>query len=260
MKFETKAALTEWARSANRLYLFLDYDGTLADFAPNPDYIEPNPRVISLVRQLSSKINFRVAILSGRRLEHIRRLLPIHGIFLAGTYGIELLTPDGELIQRASYEDIRPIVETIKPHWESILDQQHGFYLEDKGWTLAIHARSATNHDADQVIAQSRNVLDEKTLAGRFRILGGDRFLEIAPLLASKKETVSYLLTHFPLPDARLLYIGDDDKDEEAFPIIHSNSGIAIKVFQPTQASQSTDADFFFESPLETLDWLEGLS
>jgi trehalose-6-phosphatase len=89
--------------------------------------------------------------------------------------------------------------------------------------------------------------------------LDGYRFLEIAPLLASKKETVGYLLTHYPLPDAHLLYIGDDDKDEEAFPLIHNNQGIAIRVFQPSQASRPTEADFFFESPLETLAWLEGL-
>ncbi len=259
MKFESKAALTEWARHADHLYLFLDYDGTLADFAPNPDYIEPNPRVINLIGQLSSKTNIRVAILSGRRFEHIRELLPIDGIFLAGTYGIELLTPDGEIIQRAAYENIRPVLEKIKPQWEFIIDTRNGFYLEDKGWTLAIHARFATDEQAEQVITQAREVLDEKTLAGTFRVLEGHRFLEIAPLLTSKKETVVYLLTHYPLPNANLLYIGDDDKDEDAFPIIHSHQGIAIKVLQPSQASRPTEADFFFESPSETLNWLEDL-
>jgi trehalose-phosphatase len=131
--------------------------------------------------------------------------------------------------------------------------------LEDKGWALAIHARSAADHEAEEVTTRARDVLDEKLLAGRFRILEGHRFLEIAPMLASKKETVSYILMHYHLPRPRLLYIGDDDKDEEAFPLIHSNSGITIKVFQPSQASRPTEADFFFRSPMETLDWLEGL-
>jgi trehalose-6-phosphatase len=89
--------------------------------------------------------------------------------------------------------------------------------------------------------------------------LEGYRFLEVAPLLASKRETVSYLLAHYPLPEARLLYIGDDDKDEEAFPLIHSHHGVAIKVFQPSQASRPTEADFFFGSPRQTLDWLEAV-
>lgn len=259
MKIESKATLTEWARQASYLYLFLDYDGTLADFARDPATIEQNPKIINLIQQLSNKMKFRVAILSGRRLEHVRQLLPVSGIFLAGTYGIELLTPNDEIIQRASYDELRPVLEGIKPRWASILGSRNGFYLEDKGWTLAIHARFAAEHESKDVLAQARVALDSKTLAGRFRILEGHRFLEIAPLLASKKETVSYILAHDPLPDARLLYIGDDDKDEEAFPLIHSQDGIAIKVFQPSQASRPTEADFLFESPAETLDWLNEL-
>src|SRR6185369_14544650 len=173
---------------ANHLYLFLDYDGTLADFAPNPDTIEPNPRIINLIQQLSNKTEFQVAILSGRRLGHIRQLLPVNGIFLAGTYGIQLLTPNGDIIQRASYADIRPVLEGIKPHWESILGSRNGFYLEDKGWTLAIHTRFAAENESNEVIARARDTLNTKRLSGRFRILEGHRFLEIAPLLASKKE------------------------------------------------------------------------
>ena len=142
---------------------------------------------------------------------------------------------------------------------ELILGSRNGFYLEDKGWTLAIHARFAAENEFNEVIAQARDTLDTKMLAGRFRILEGHRFLEIAPLLASKKETVSYILLHNPLPNARVLYIGDDDKDEEAFPLIHTQHGVAIKVFQPSQTSRPTEADFFFRSPTETLDWLEGL-
>lgn len=259
MKFESKLALTEWARHASHLYLFLDYDGTLAEFAPNPGIVEPDPKIINLIGKLSVKTNWRIAILSGRRLEHIRQLLPVNGIFLAGVYGIELLTPGGKMIQRERYSDIRPVLETIRPRWEFLLGSRKGFYLEDKVWTLAIHARFAAEDEAEEVIRRAQALLDETALAGRFRILEGHRFLEIAPLLASKKETVRYILEHDPMPDARLLYIGDDDKDEEAFPLIHSRQGVAIKVFQPSQASRPTEADFFLHSPLETLEWLEEL-
>src|SRR5215216_5044056 len=150
MKFESKAELTQWALQAQHLWLFLDYDGTLADFAPTPEYIVPNPEIIHLLKQIADKANIRVIILSGRRLEHVRLLLPVPGIFLAGTYGIELFTPAGVTIQRVDYDVIRPALETIKPDWEQIIGGRDGFFLEDK-------------------------------------------FLEIAPRLASKKETVVYL-------------------------------------------------------------------
>jgi len=259
MMFTDKAGLTEWALEAKRLWLFLDYDGTLADFAPTPEVIETNPRIVKLLERMVHVPTLRLTILSGRRLGHVRLLVPIEGIFLAGTYGIELLTPAGETIYRVNYEQIRPALEPIKRAWESIIAGQKGIYVEDKGWTLALHARFADDPAAEQVITQARRVIDPVTVTDDFRVLGGHKFLEIAPQLASKKETVAYLLRRYPLTDTSLLYIGDDDKDEEAFPVIHAQHGVAVKVRQPSQAARPTTADFFFDSPNDTLEWLEQL-
>jgi trehalose-phosphatase len=96
-------------------------------------------------------------------------------------------------------------------------------------------------------------------LTESLRVLGGHKFLEVAPALAAKGDTITYLINQYPLPRARLLCIGDDDKDEEAFSVIHARGGVAVKVIQPSQISSPTQADFFFESPQETRDWLRGL-
>ncbi len=241
------------------MWLFLDYDGTLADFAPTPDDVEPDRAIIDLLERLSRNPTIRVVVLSGRRLEHTQRLLPVPGIFLAGTYGIELMTPTGKIIQRVELNTIRPALERIEPQWAQIIGGRKDFFLEDKGWALALHARFAGDQEAEQVLTLARQAIDKISHLHRFRILGGHKFLEIAPRLANKKETVSYLLDQYPLPDAHLLYIGDDDKDEEAFPVIHAHQGVAIKVLQPSQAALATEADFFFESPTDTLHWLEEL-
>jgi trehalose 6-phosphate phosphatase len=260
IEFESKTELTRWALEAQHVWLFLDYDGTLADFAPTPDYILPNPEVIRLLEGLTRKPGIRVTILSGRRLEHVSALVPLSGIFLAGTYGIELWTPTGETIQRVEYNAIRPVLEAIKPEWAQIIDGREGFFLEDKGWALALHARFAQDQEAEGVLTQAMQAVGADLLEDDFRILGGHKFLEIAPQAASKKETVAYLLEQYPLPGARLIYIGDDDKDEEAFPLIHAHRGIAIKVLQPSQAGNPTEADLFFESPAEVLGWLHTLA
>jgi trehalose 6-phosphate phosphatase len=259
LKFKSKAELTKWAAESGQLWLFLDYDGTLADFAPTPDHLEPNPELIRLIKRLARKSGIRVTVLSGRRLGHIRQLLPVPGIILAGTYGIELLAETGEAIHRVGYAAIRPALEAIKPQWEQIISGRNGFFLEDKGWTLALHARFADEDEAQQVLTQAREAIKTTALTEQFRILGGHKFLEIAPRLANKRETVSYLLSQYPLPNARLLYIGDDDKDEEAFPVIHTHHGVTVKVLQPSQASSPTTADFCFNSTLDTLDWLKEL-
>jgi trehalose 6-phosphate phosphatase len=183
----------------------------------------------------------------------------VSGIVLAGTYGIELQDETGETSYRVEHAQIRPALEALKPRWEKLMRGKDGFFLEDKDWTLAMHARFAEEEQAAQVLGEALETATLLLPPERFRILGGHRFLEVAPQMTSKRETVVYLLNQFPLPGARLLYIGDDDKDEEAFPVIHDHGGLAIKVRQPSQASHATAADFFFDSPSETLSWLREL-
>jgi trehalose-phosphatase len=84
-------------------------------------------------------------------------------------------------------------------------------------------------------------------------VLGGHKFLEIGPALAHKGRTVAYLIDRYPWPDALPLYVGDDDKDEEAFEVIQARGGVAIKVCEsPCQ----TRADGRLESPRDVRRWL----
>jgi trehalose-phosphatase len=252
-----KAELAEWARAAEHLWLFLDYDGTLAKFAPTPAGVQPSPRVVDLLSRLSHKPAVRLTIISGRRLPDVRQLVPVKGIFLAGSYGVELLTPGGELVSRAQYGAVRPPLDAIKPRWQRLIDGGDGFFLEDKGWTLALHARLAESGLADQVLAEARSIAAGALPAAGFKLVGGYKFLEIAPLAANKREAVQYLLDRYPLPDAKLLYIGDDEKDEEAFTAIHSRGGRAVKVREASTAGLPTAADLYFDSPRVTLEWLQ---
>ena len=260
MSLKTKEELNNWVMVSPCLWLFLDYDGTLAEFAPTPEHIEPNQEIIGVLEQRVRRPCTRLTILSGRRLEHVRQLLPVPGLFLAGTYGLEFMDPAGEAVCQVEYKDIRPALETIKPQWQELIEDRNGFFLEDKGWTLALHARFADDQEAEQILTQARQIIRRAASLSHFRILGGHKFLEIAPRHASKRDTVAYLLSRYPLPEARLLYIGDDDKDEEAFPIIHAHQGLAVKVLQPSQAASATTADFCFESTSETLGWLKSLA
>jgi trehalose-phosphatase len=260
VRFKSQAELTRWALGAAAgLRLFLDYDGTLVDFSPTPGQLEPHPEVIGLLARLAKRANISPAVISGRRLRDLRALLPVKGLWLGGTYGLELLAPSGETVCRADEGEVRPLLRRIKGDWQALIAGRGGFFLEDKGFTLALHARFAEEAEARAVLAGARQALDLEAMAGRFRVLGGQRFLEVAPLLASKRQAVAYLLDRLPLPGARCLYIGDDDKDEEAFPLVHARGGAAAKVAQPSQAGQPTEADFIFESPRETVRWLEGL-
>jgi trehalose-phosphatase len=256
---EPPAEVQERLSRAARLWLFLDYDGTLADFAPTPEVVIPDPALGNLLTRLEQDPRIRPAIISGRRLSHVQRLVPIPGILLAGTYGIELQTPEGGRIDRLSFDEIRPTLERLKPCWADLLAGKEGFFLEDKGWALALHARFADDRETEQVLASARRSAVEAMEDGSpalFRLLGGHKFLEIGPKLAHKGQTVDYLLEQYRWPGALPLYLGDDDKDEEAFGVIKARGGIAVVVAaQPRQ----TKADFRLAAPSAARRWLQTL-
>jgi trehalose 6-phosphate phosphatase len=247
-------------KQAKHLWLFLDYDGTLADFAPTPDEIVPDQELINLVQALASRPDTRVTIISGRRLAHIQALLPVSDTFKAGTYGLELQRTDGETIHRVSYESVRPLLDDLKRRWEKLLDGRRGFYLEDKGWTLAIHGKDAAEDEATAVLRiadRQANSLLEQESGQLFRLQGGHRFLECGPRSGDKKRTVEHLITTYPwYDDALLVYLGDDDKDELAFEAIQNHGGIAVAVGDRLNHSS---ADCRLSSPQAVRQWLRAV-
>lgn len=246
-------------QAAARLWLFLDYDGTLADFAPTPDHIRPDPDLIDLLKRLAGHPRLRVALISGRRLAHIRELVPVPGLLLAGTYGVEMQTPTGKHLHRLEYASIRPLLAQVQADWEQLLMGRKGFYLEDKGWAIALHARFADGEEALAVLAEAQAQAEQALDAaapGVFRLLGGHKFLEIGPSLAHKGRTVEHLLEVYPPDDHLLVYLGDDDKDEEAFAVVQAQGGLALRV---GDASHPTSADCRLPSPQAAREWLAAL-
>jgi trehalose-phosphatase len=242
---------------AERLWLFLDYDGTLADFAATPDTILPDAELVELLSALARHSRYRLGVVSGRRLAHIRKLLPIDDIWLAGTYGIEILSPDGTLIHRQEYDSIRERLKDFKPEWEALLAGIETIYLEDKGWSLAIHAKNADQKQAGMILSTARQMAEQLVSTNpAFRILGGHKFLEVCPKLANKGHTIHYLLEKDSFDRSLPVYVGDDDKDEEAFLEINHLGGITILV---ASESRPTHAVCRLDNPSQVRSWLKHL-
>ncbi len=255
----SRQELDEHLAQAGRLWLFLDYDGTLADFARTPNQVRADPELVGLLARLAQHPRIFVAVVSGRRLSHVEILVPVPGILLAGTYGVELRMPNGKRIDRVDYQAIRPTLDAVKPEWQALIAGRDGFHLEDKDWALALHARFAGEAAAEQVLSAARRLATEAIDGGqpdRFRLLGGHKFLEIGPRLAHKGRTIDYLLDQYPLSGALPVYLGDDDKDEEAFGVVKARGGIPIVV---AAEPRDTVAAFRLESPQAAREWLERL-
>jgi trehalose 6-phosphate phosphatase len=258
-----RAGISQWVEErlaqAERLWLFLDYDGTLTGFAPTPEQINPDPELVDLIERLARDPHLRVAVVSGRQLSHVQKLVPVPGVLLAGTYGIELQTFEGVRVDRLNDDRLRPTLEALKPRWAALIAGRPGFFLEDKGWALALHARFAAEDEAERVLADARRLAGaalDRADPEMFRLLGGHKFLEIGPRLAHKGLTVAYLLDRYPWPGALPLYLGDDDKDEEAFGVVRARGGVAVVV---ASEPRETGADMRLESPQAARRWLETL-
>ena len=73
--------------------LFLDLDGTLAPIVARPQDVAPDPRRTRLLGQLSRRLNGRLAVVSGRTLEDIDRILEGCVVPVAAVHGLVLRHP-----------------------------------------------------------------------------------------------------------------------------------------------------------------------
>ena len=79
--------------------VFLDYDGTLTPIVERPEDALLPETVRSAVERLASRCH--VAVISGRDLDDVRRMVGIDGIFCAGSHGFDLAGPGGFVEQHA---------------------------------------------------------------------------------------------------------------------------------------------------------------
>jgi trehalose 6-phosphate phosphatase len=238
--------------------LFLDYDGTLANFSKYPDVVKLNPVVVQLIKALLACENITPIIISGRRLAQLQKLVPILNMILAGTYGLEIQFPNNEIYYPLKYETIRPALEEIKPVWGDLIEKDSSFFLEDKGWSLAIHARFVDEGTAEKILLAAQKAARSELDSAVFQVKAGYKFLEVSPVQANKGKCVKFLIDKIPTENAALIYMGDDDKDEQAFEVVQSYGGVAIRVC--SNVINSPIEDWRLDDPKAAREWLWNLT
>jgi trehalose 6-phosphate synthase/phosphatase len=78
-----------------KLSLILDYDGTLAHLASHPDLAIMPAETKRVLERLANMTDVNVAVISGRSLGNVSRMVGIDNITYAGSHGLEILHPDG---------------------------------------------------------------------------------------------------------------------------------------------------------------------
>lgn len=215
--------------AAERIFCFVDYDGTLAPLAARPEAAVPPAGTAALLRELAATPGLAVALVTGRTIADLRRYLDVPGIYYVGVHGLELGLPNGTVELSKSAAVMRTLIPAIKREVEQVLVSRPGVVLEDKGVALACHYRLASRADAEIARDAVTSIVRRYCRRGaRIALLDGHEVIEIRCAWANKGKAVCRLLaTHGP--PALAVYLGDDRTDEDAFRLLPPDA-ITIRV------------------------------
>jgi alpha,alpha-trehalase len=246
------------ALKGRRIYLFLDYDGTLAPIARTPDMAVMPGKTKELLRRLSKMPGCKIAVVSGRSLKDVSRRVGLKDIVYVGNHGFEIKGPkvNFKFPVPARY---RKSLREIKLKLKKELSRFKGVIIEDKGFSLSAHYRLADKKDIRRIEAGFYSAVFPYELSGAVRVISGKMVLEARPPMPwNKGKAVLWLLDkEVSLSRDRKtkvmpVYIGDDNTDEDAFGSLRPK-GITIFVGSPRR----TKAEFYLKDTEEVAQFLE---
>ncbi|MFA5335491.1 MAG: trehalose-phosphatase [Candidatus Omnitrophota bacterium] len=238
------------------VYLFLDYDGTLVPIADTPGKAVIPKRTRGLLRRLALDGGCRLAVISGRSLKDIRKMVGVSGIVYSGNHGLEVSGPG---IKSRSFvpAGFKKLIKKIARDLRRGLAGVSGVVLEDKGYTLSVHYRMVRRKDVPRVRKAFWDATARYIAGGMARAGAGKMVLEIKPPVDwDKGKLVMWLLekqrqSAGDIEHVLPVYIGDDTTDEDAFAALEKK-GITVFVGRPSR----TKAAYFLKDHKEVIRFL----
>ena len=224
--------------------LHLDFDGTLAEFNPDPAAPELTPERWELLSRISRDPGLSLGIVSGRRLDDLRSRtrLPDY-VYHAGLHGLEIEI-DGRRITHPDLAAAEARVEGLAACLTRLLDQFPEVHIEDKGASVAVHTRRMPVDMYERIFARADILAVPWMAEGHVRRLEGNAVVEYLPNISGHKgEATKWITAHIESKCSRrawVAYIGDDITDEDAFRAIESGIGVLVGL-RPTAADYKLD-------------------
>ncbi|HET6553225.1 MAG TPA: trehalose-phosphatase [Dyella sp.] len=207
----------------DRWALFLDVDGTLVDFADQPDQICVDSRLRDLIDDLHATLDGALAVVSGRSLDDLDDLFGHPPWAMAGLHGLEIRGADGRYRGVHIGAARRMLVREIAA---AVADRLPGVTLEDKGIAVALHSRTAPQ----QFAALRENVEAVLPNLAGYEMQLGNMVIELKPVGMDKGQAVATLLSARPFHGRLPVYVGDDLTDEHGFATANLQSGLSVRV------------------------------
>ncbi|WP_244605267.1 trehalose-phosphatase [Halorussus halobius] len=245
-------ALVSALAAHDGLLVALDFDGTLAAIADDPDAARIPDATRQAVAALAAEPSVEVAVVSGRELADVRERVGVPDLSYAGNHGLELHTDEyvAHPEARAAQRTVAAAVDDLAADLADVA----GAAVEDKGLTATVHFRRVADEHVPAVTDAVESLVGARE---DLRLTTGKAVLELRPDVEWDKGAAVRRLEADLVPageDWLPMYVGDDTTDEAAFAVL-ADRGIAVKV----GADPATEAPYRVADPEAVralLDWL----
>jgi len=213
--------------AADKLGLFLDYDGTLAELKKNPSDALPNEEVKDLFLKLESVGSMDVHIISGRTRDDLDQwfseygfnLIAEHGYYSKHHHTLEWIEfdPWADLSWKNQIIDVFQLYTGMTP----------GSVIEEKTSSVVWHYRNSDpefgSWKAHQLVAELYEMLSNLPV----EIHHGKKIVEVSSIKINKGS----VMEHFMLSNNYDVVVcaGDDETDESMFRLTADNI-VSIKI------------------------------
>ena len=201
--------------------LFLDFDGTMVDIAPQPDAVHVPQPLIGVLQEVQAYLQGAAAVISGRPIEQIDDYLSPLQLAVAGVHGAERRSSDGQM----HFLNTHPL-DPVELAACTLADRHPGLLVENKRGSLALHYRQRPELEDLCVTTMQQAVAESPGLT----LLRGKMVVEAKPGGASKGRAIEAFLAEAPFAGRTPVFIGDDITDEVGFSTVQRLGGLGIKV------------------------------
>lgn len=224
--------------------LFLDLDGTLAPFTAVPEGVGPDIRRNALLKRMAVRLEGRMAIISGRSVAEIDRI--VEGVIpaVAGSHGLQRRDARLDMITASLHSG----VEQARQEVVALARKFPDIRVEEKPLSVALHYR------LDPALEPVVQVFAED-LARRtgLKLQWGNLVAEFLTPGMDKGRAVRAFMVEPPFIGSIPLFVGDDLTDEDGFRVVNALGGIGILV----GPLRETWASYRLESVEAVHAWLE---
>ena len=221
---EALDAVAESYQQADKRLLFVDYDGTLMDFNPDPQAVSPDDEVLDVLAKLAADAQNTVVINSGRDKTTLQKWLGHLPVHMAAEHGV-WMKEDGKWALNPNVVDgWKPKVRELL---ENLVSRTPGSFIEEKDYSLAWHYRNIDRDLGNKRVREFRDMLTYLIQNQDLQVLEGNKVVEIKNAGVNKGKATQYFVgkTKWDF----ILGIGDDSTDEDIFRAL-PDWGVSVKV------------------------------